>query len=164
MPLLFLDRDGTLMDDVGYPRDPSDVFLIPGAAEAIRMLVELRYVPAVVSNQSGIGRGIISTAQAEAVHERFVALFEQASDIRLPCFYCPHAPEEYCDCRKPRPGLLMMAALRLGLPIDEHSIMIGDKPSDVDAGVGAGCGQNFLFRANWDAILEAVRDHLRSQS
>lgn len=131
--LLLMDRDGTLMEDVGYPSDPESVRLIRGAADAVRELVARGFVPAVVSNQSGIARGLISNEQALAVHERFVALFETKSGVRLPCFYCPHGPEDGCDCRKPKPGLLLEAARtldRLGRP----AAMIGDKPSDVEAG------------------------------
>ena len=81
-----MDRDGTLMVDVGYPNDPDTVRLIPGAAEAVREMVKLGAVPAVVSNQSGIARGRITRDQAMAVHDRFVDLFEAASGVKLPCF------------------------------------------------------------------------------
>src|SRR5262249_49479870 len=103
--MLFLDRDGTLMADVGYPKDPADVRLLPRAAEAVREMVSLGFVPAVVSNQSGLARGFITQEQATAVHERFVSLFEAKSGVRLPCYYCPHGPDDGCDCRKPMPGL-----------------------------------------------------------
>lgn len=131
--LLLMDRDGTLMEDVGYPSDPETVRLIPGAADAVRELVSRRFVPAVVSNQSGIARGLISNKQALAVHERFVELFETESGVRLPCFYCPHGPDDGCDCRKPRSGLLNEAARSLGM-IGRPVVMIGDRSSDIEAG------------------------------
>jgi len=86
---LLLDRDGTLMEDVGYPNDPEQVRLLPGAAAAVRELARLGFAPAVVSNQSGLARGKITPEQASAVHGRFVELFAQVSGLKLPCFYCP---------------------------------------------------------------------------
>lgn len=131
--LLLLDRDGTLIEDVGYPNDPATVRLIPNATKAIRELADLGFVPAVVSNQSGLARGLITPEQALAVHERFVELFERESGVRLPCFYCPHGPEDGCDCRKPKPGLLIEAAKALDR-VGRLAVMVGDKPSDVEAG------------------------------
>ena len=136
--VLFLDRDGTLMVDVGYPRDPAQVRLLPGAAAAVRRLTEVGFVPAVVSNQSGLARRLITPAEARAVHDRFVALFEAESGVRLPCFYCPHGPDDGCGCRKPEPGLLRAAARELGM-FGRPGVMVGDKPADVGAGHRAGC-------------------------
>jgi histidinol-phosphate phosphatase family protein len=147
--LLLLDRDGTLMEDVGYPNDPDRVRLLPGAADAVRTLVDAGSVPAVVSNQSGLARGRITPEQAKAVHERFVADFAAASGITLPCWYCPHGPADGCDCRKPQPGLLRLAAATLGLA-SAPGVMVGDKPSDVDAGRAAGY-DGFLFAGDWPA-------------
>jgi D-glycero-D-manno-heptose 1,7-bisphosphate phosphatase len=135
--LLFLDRDGTLMEDVGYPNDPTQVRLIPGAADAVRELASLGFVPVVVSNQSGLARGLITPEQADAVHRRFVELFEAASGVRLPCYYCPHGPDDGCDCRKPLPGLLLRAASDHGMT-GMPGVMIGDKPADVETGFRAG--------------------------
>ncbi len=132
--LLLLDRDGTLMEDVGYPSDPETVKLIPDAAESIRKLVEHGFVPAVVSNQSGVARGLITPAQAQSVHVRFVQDFEAASGSRIPCFYCYHGPEDGCSCRKPGIGLLEEAARALNMT-DASMVMVGDRPSDVGAGL-----------------------------
>jgi D-glycero-D-manno-heptose 1,7-bisphosphate phosphatase len=134
---LLLDRDGTLMEDVGYPNDPGQVRLISGAATAVRDLARLGFVPAVVSNQSGLARGRITPAQAAAVHDRFVELFARDSGLTLPCFYCPHGPGDGCECRKPRPGLLVDAVASLGLE-GRPAVVVGDKPSDVAAGHAIG--------------------------
>jgi len=134
---LLLDRDGTLMEDVGYPNDPTQVQLIPGAAETVRALARLGFVPAVVSNQSGIARRFITPAQASTVHDRFVEQFAKESGLKLPCFYCPHGPNDGCDCRKPKPGLLIQAKRALGMT-GRPTVMIGDKPSDIAAGKAAG--------------------------
>ena len=136
-PALFLDRDGTLIVDVGYPRDPALVELVPGAAEALREL-QRDHELVVISNQSGLARGIISEAEAAAVHERFVALFADAGVTFAGCYYCPHGPDNGCRCRKPAPGLIEDAAREIGLDV-ARSVMIGDKESDLEAGRAAGC-------------------------
>jgi D-glycero-D-manno-heptose 1,7-bisphosphate phosphatase len=127
--LLLLDRDGTLIHDVGYPKDPGDVRFLPSAIPAVRQLVEWEFRAAIVSNQSGVGRGWITPEQAKAVHVEFV----RQLGLPVVCFYCFHDPTAGCDCRKPAVGLLKQAAQSLGLP-SQPSVMIGDKPSDVEAG------------------------------
>jgi D-glycero-D-manno-heptose 1,7-bisphosphate phosphatase len=140
---LFLDRDGTLIVDVGTPSDPASVELIAGAADALRAL-QRDWLLVVVSNQSGIGRGIVAPEQATAVHDRFVAAFGELGVAFAAFYYCPHAPEANCACRKPSPGLLLDAAEQLGVDLGA-SAMIGDKASDVEAGRAAGvcCAMRF---------------------
>jgi D-glycero-D-manno-heptose 1,7-bisphosphate phosphatase len=147
-PAVFLDRDGTVMEDVGYPRDPETVRLLPGATAALAALQAAGFALVIVSNQSGIGRRIITAEQARAVHERFVS--KLAGDgVTIDAFrYCPHAPEEGCDCRKPRPDMLLNAAAELGLDLS-RSTMIGDRASDLEAGRAAGAR----------TILLGDRDH-----
>lgn len=169
--LLLLDRDGTLMEDVGYPNDPAQVRIIYGAVIALRDLTRLGFVPAVVSNQSGIARGLITAEQAAAVHERFVALFAEASGVVLPCYYCPHGPDDGCDCRKPKTGLLRWAAEDLGM-VEAPAVMVGDKPADVAAGKAFGAatvwlshGRDYppgeptpdLVAGGWDEVAEWLR-------
>lgn len=153
---LFLDRDGTLIVDVGYPRDPDRVELIAGAADALAEL-QKTWTLVVISNQSGIARGIISEAEAAAVHERFVTLFAKAGVTFAGCYYCPHAPDAGCRCRKPAPGLLADAERELGLDL-AASVMIGDKPSDLDAGRAAGCARVVHFDGDgWLQIAALLR-------
>lgn len=133
---LFLDRDGTLIVDVGYPRDPALVEALPGAIEALREL-QRTWQLVIISNQSGIGRGRITQAEADAVHARTLELFRLAGVTFAGAYYCPHAPEAGCRCRKPAPGMLEDAAAALGLDL-ASSAMVGDKPSDVEAGRAAG--------------------------
>jgi D-glycero-D-manno-heptose 1,7-bisphosphate phosphatase len=137
-PAVFLDRDGTLIEDVDYPRDPEAVRMLDGAVEALGDLRKAGYRLVVVSNQSGIGRGLVTAEDARRVHERFVAELArhgvELDDVR----YCPHAPGEGCNCRKPAPAMLLAAAADLGLDL-AASFMIGDKASDVEAGRRAGC-------------------------
>ena len=138
MIALLLDRDGTLMEDVGYPNDSNNVRLLPGAAEAIKILHDdYDCRPAIVSNQSGVARGLITSKQMLDVHARFVDLFQEASGLKLPGFYCPHGVEVGCDCRKPKLGLLHQAVKHLNM-VGQPAVMIGDKPSDVEAGMAFG--------------------------
>jgi len=134
---LLVDRDGTLIVDVGYPRDPARVAPLPGAIDALRAL-QRRFALVIISNQSGLGRGLIQPAEASAVHDEVVARFAAAGVVFAGAYYCPHAPDAGCPCRKPAPGLLLDAARDLCLDL-AASVMIGDKPSDTAAGRAAGC-------------------------
>lgn len=151
-PALFLDRDGTIIVDVGYPRDPARVELLPGAAEALAALAPHAAL-VIVSNQSGLARGKFTAAEAAAVHARVVEVLAAAGVTLAGSFYCPHGPDDGCRCRKPAPGLLLEAAAALELDLSA-SIVIGDKPSDVAAGRAAGCRAGLLF-APADAPAEA---------
>ena len=150
---LFLDRDGTLIVDVGYPKDPDQVQLIAGAADVLRPL-QRDWLLVVVSNQSGIARGLVTPEQATAVHDRFVARFADAGVAFAGYYYCPHAPDAKCACRKPAPGMLLDAADELGVELT-RSILIGDKDSDLDAGRAAGCA-HVVRLTDWPAIQAFV--------
>lgn len=134
---LLLDRDGTLIVDAGYLRDPALVEPLPGAIDALREL-QRDHALVIISNQSGIGRGLVTEAEARAVHDRVIAVFASGGVTFAGAYYCPHAPDADCRCRKPACGLIEDAAGELGLDLAQ-SIMIGDKASDVAAGLAAGC-------------------------
>jgi D-glycero-D-manno-heptose 1,7-bisphosphate phosphatase len=133
-PLAVLfDRDGTLVHDVPYNGDPARVQPVDGAAEALRRLREAGVRTAVVSNQSGIARGLLSPAQVDAVNARLEELVGPLG----PVLYCPHSPDDGCGCRKPAPGLVLRAAERLGVP-PERCAVVGDIGADVGAALAAG--------------------------
>src|SRR5262245_492570 len=134
----FLDRDGTLIQDRGYLGDPDDVELLPGAAELLRGLKENGFLLVIVSNQSGVGRGLFDLRAMEAVHKRCVELLAAEGICLDGAYYCTHAPSDDCECRKPRPGLLYRAARELGIDLST-SVVVGDKESDVEAGKAGGC-------------------------
>ncbi len=159
-PYLFLDRDATLIRDTVYPRDPAAVELLPGAADAVGDLARRGFTVAVVSNQSGVARGFITPHEAAAVDARFVELFAAASGVTLTCWYCFHGPADGCDCRKPKPGLLLQAARHHGHAIGPESVTVGDKPSDLDAGRAAGCGLTVLFEGDWPAARARILERL----
>lgn len=134
---LFLDRDGTLIVDVGYPRDADLVELLPGVVEALKLARGAGYRLVIVSNQSGVARGLIQPSEARSVQERVVSLFERDGVVFDAAYFCFHAPSEDCSCRKPNPGMLLQAKHDLGLDLSQ-CVMVGDKASDVEAGLAAG--------------------------
>lgn len=147
---LFLDRDGTLIVDVGYPKDPALVQPLPGAIDALCEL-QRDFALVIISNQSGIGRGLIGAEEAAAVHDRVVAVFARGGVHFAGAYYCPHAPDAGCRCRKPAPGLLLDAARELDLDL-ASSVMLGDKPSDLEAGRAAGCAHVHRFGPDVDGV------------
>lgn len=136
-PAVFIDRDGTLTEEVGYVNHPSRLRLLPRSAEAIRRLNRAGIAAVVATNQAGIARGYFSEDVMHAVHERLVEQLEDAGAHLDGLYVCPHHPTEgvapfraECDCRKPKPGLLVRAARDLDLDLG-GSIMVGDKASDL---------------------------------
>jgi D-glycero-D-manno-heptose 1,7-bisphosphate phosphatase len=138
---VFLDRDGTINVDKGYVHKIEDWEWLPGAAEAIRSINRLALPVIVVTNQAGIARGYYDEAAVHALHARVDSdLAKQGARIDA-YYYCPHHPEygssRDCQCRKPRPGMLLQARDQLGLDL-ERSFMVGDKMSDMQAARAAG--------------------------
>jgi D-glycero-D-manno-heptose 1,7-bisphosphate phosphatase len=136
-PAVFIDRDGTLTEEVGYVNHPSRLRLLPRSAEAIRRLNRAGIAAVVATNQAGIARGYFSEDVMHAVHERLVEQLKHAGAHLDGLYVCPHHPTEGvapfradCDCRKPKPGLLVRAARDLDLDLS-GSIMVGDKASDL---------------------------------
>ena len=134
-PAVFFDRDGTLMEDVDYCNDPEQVRPFPGAADALRRLKARGFAVIVITNQSGIGRGRITLAQYHAVEQRLRLLL--GSEMIDASYFCPHHPDEICDCRKPSPKLVLQAAREHGLDLAK-SFFIGDKDADIACGRSAG--------------------------
>jgi histidinol-phosphate phosphatase family protein len=130
---VLLDRDGTLVVDVPYNADPERVVPVPGARGALDRLRASGVLLAVITNQSGIGRGLMSADDVAAVNERVEALLGPLG----PWLVCPHDPDAGCGCRKPRPGLVLEAASRLGLAPDRCAV-VGDIASDIRAAAAAG--------------------------
>ena len=135
---VFLDRDGVICYDVHYMSSPDQFQLMPFVGEGIRKLNEAGFLVIVVTNQSGLRRGLITEENLRRIHERMVkelsAYGARIDDI----FVCPCLPEEDCECRKPKPGMILEAARKHGIDLSK-SFMVGDKQIDADAGRAAGC-------------------------
>jgi D-glycero-D-manno-heptose 1,7-bisphosphate phosphatase len=137
-PAVFIDKDGTLIRDIPYNVDPARVALSEGAGEALGMLQQAGYALVVVSNQSGVARGLFPEPALQGVEERIRMLLAEEGVSLDGFFFCTHGPLDGCGCRKPAPGLLQQAAKELALDL-ERSWMVGDILNDVQAGHGAGC-------------------------
>jgi len=132
-PFIFIDRDDTLIYDHPYLNTPDGVELTPGAGLALKKLRGLGYGIIMVTNQSGINRGLITLPQLEAIHARLrEILFREGAELDA-IYFCPHRPEEGCDCRKPATGMLRRACR--DFPVDiAHSAMVGDRIADIQMG------------------------------
>ena len=138
MSTIFLDRDGVINENRSdYVKSWSEFRFLPGSKEAIAMLTKAGHSIIVCTNQAGIARGILSRDTVEEIHRRMVAEIAQVGGKIERVYYCPHAKDENCFCRKPRPGMLLRARDELG--IDMHdAIFIGDSISDIRAAFAAG--------------------------
>jgi D-glycero-D-manno-heptose 1,7-bisphosphate phosphatase len=132
---MILDRDGTIVVDHGYLDDPRLLQFLPGAAQALRQLSERGHPIIVVTNQSGVGRGRLTLERMHEINRRFVQMVRESGATVDGLYSCPHAPEDDCECRKPKPKLVLDAAAALGFE-PANSVVIGDKSSDIALGRG----------------------------
>jgi D-glycero-D-manno-heptose 1,7-bisphosphate phosphatase len=135
-PAAFLDRDGTVIEELGYLGDPEKIQIIPGALEALRALREAGFRLVLLTNQAGVARGLITETDVRRVNDRLRELLAEAGIALDGIYYCPHHPEvggpEYrraCECRKPGPGMAAQAQRDLGLDL-ARSVIFGDHLSD----------------------------------
>ena len=181
-PAVFIDRDGTLTEEVGYVNHPKRLRLLPRAAEAISLLNEAGVKAVLVTNQSGIARGYFTEEVLYAVHAELLSQLKAEGASLDGLYVCMHHPSEgqwpyrrACDCRKPSPGLLRQAVAELGLDL-QRSHMVGDKISDVMVGhragargilvlTGYGLGEWEYHRSEWtespDYVAEDLLDAVR---
>jgi D-glycero-D-manno-heptose 1,7-bisphosphate phosphatase len=132
---VFFDRDGTLMRDVDYCADPAKVEVFAGASEALRRLKAHGFKIVVITNQSGIGRGYLTTEDFRAVERELES--QLGAGIIDATYFCPHLPADECFCRKPETGLIRAAATEHGIDLTK-SYFVGDKDSDIECGLRAG--------------------------
>ena len=160
---VFLDRDGVITPDIGYPHRVKDAVLFPDVIPALRRIQAAGYLVLMVTNQSGVGRGRYPLSAVLEFNEKLRRQINAAginvseSDI----YVCPHAPEDHCICRKPKPGLLIRAAKEHSLAL-ENSFLIGDKESDVLAGRRAGVTTILLDREARAASSKSKSDFFAS--
>ena len=140
---VFLDRDGVIIEQVAYLSRPEQAVLIPGAVEALEIIHRHGDVAVVISNQSGVGRGYFTAAAVDAVHDRKQKRLGVQGEYVDAFYYCPHAPDEKCSCRKPSPEMILRAGERFGADVGS-SLMLGDRMSDLECGVNAGCAASVL--------------------
>ena len=165
---LFLDRDGVVNVDHGYVHRIEDFHFVDGIFDLCRRARTANYQIIIVTNQSGVARGLFDSKDLEMLHQWMTSVFKKEGVDILDIFYCPHHPEyslaesdQNCSCRKPKPGMLEAACAKHGIDM-ECSIMIGDKLSDRQAALAAGVGRFLLFSAaNLNAIKNDAPDDER---
>jgi D-glycero-D-manno-heptose 1,7-bisphosphate phosphatase len=146
-PAVFLDRDGTISEDVGYLNDVSQFRMFPFAAGAIRRLNDANLPVIVVTNQSGVRRGMFAESMVQTVHREMTQQLAAAGAHLTAIYYCPHTSEDDCECRKPKPGMIRQAAREHGVDM-ARSFVVGDRYGDVELAQANG-GRGVLVRTGY---------------
>lgn len=168
---IFIDRDGTINRYIGFLRKPSELELLPGVIEAIRKINNSGYLAIVITNQPVIARGEVTVNQLQQIHNKMETILGDGGAYLDAIYYCPHHPDKgfegeipelkvQCNCRKPRPGMLLQAADEFNLDL-ENSWIVGDSYCDMEAGRAAGCktamiGESDLLSVSVSSLLDFV--------
>ena len=153
MKLIILDRDGVInLDSPHFIKTPDEWIPIPGSLEAIARLCQHHYRVAIATNQSGLARGLFTLEQLSAIHHKMLeALSALGGEIEAIAF-CPHHPDDHCDCRKPKPGLIIDLLNRTQLKANE-ALVVGDSLRDLQAGIAAGCATSLVRTGNGEKTI-----------
>jgi len=146
---VFLDRDGTIAKDPGYCNRPEDFTMYPGVPQAVKQLNDNNFKVVVITNQSGLARGYFTEEMLNRIHRKMMAEIEAFGGRIDGIYYCPHHPNDKCECRKPKPTLILQATEDHGISLD-GSFMVGDMEMDVLAGQSAGCKTVLLRKIDTD--------------
>jgi D-glycero-D-manno-heptose 1,7-bisphosphate phosphatase len=166
---IFMDRDGTVCDEVGYVNHVDRVRLLPRSAEAVRLANDAGFQTVVVTNQAGVARGYFGDWLVDDVHDRVRSLLAEGGARLDGVYYCPHHPtvgdapwRKDCDCRKPRPGMLLRARDEMGIDL-AGSYIVGDSVRDIEAGHRAGVVPVLVLtgygRGEWEYQPERFKSH-----
>jgi D-glycero-D-manno-heptose 1,7-bisphosphate phosphatase len=158
MKIVILDRDGVINEDSDeFVKTLDEWIPIEGSIDAIARLYEHGFTIAVATNQSGIGRGLIDEGELEAMHALLLELVHDAGGDIATIAYCPHKPEDYCDCRKPQSGLFDQIAATLGADL-EGAFVVGDSLRDLQAGTARGCIPVLVRTGKGEKTEQAIAD------
>ena len=135
---VFIDRDGTIAENVGYCRSPEDFKLFPTMVKAIKLLKQHAFKVIVITNQSGIARGYLTEETLAQIHQKMKEELAKESAHVDAIYYCPHHPDDNCECRKPKPKLVLQAAKDHDLDL-KRSFVVGDQHKDIELGKAVGC-------------------------
>ena len=159
--LALIDRDGTIIVDKVYLTDPDGIQFVPGAIEGLRLLRDAGFTLVLITNQSGIARGYFDVATLERIHDRLRSMLA-AEDLQLEAIYfCPHGPDDGCDCRKPAPGMIRKAMRDLGVGPNQV-VVIGDSDADMGAAEAAGVPSVRVAAAGKSASMGAAHDFMEA--
>lgn len=155
---VFLDRDGTIIRDKGYMKDPAAIELVPGAVDTLKALCREGWKLIIVSNQSGVGRGLITVEEMNAVQAKFIRVLRSHGIEITASYLCTHTPDDACDCRKPGFAFLEKAAKEHSVDIGQ-SWIVGDRESDILCGRNAECS-TIWFRTPHHEVARELPDHV----
>lgn len=144
---VFLDRDGTIIEEKNYLHREQDVELVKGAADALKKLKQAGFLVFIVTNQAGVGRGYYTEGDVQRVHRFLLGLLSKDGALVDGIYFCPHHPDDHCNCRKPLPKFLFDAAAQFHIRLAD-SFMIGDRVTDLEAGRRAG-SRSILVRTGY---------------
>lgn len=147
---IFLDRDGTILKEVEYLSDPDLIEILPEVEESILRLNKLGFLKIVITNQSAVGRGIITIDRLEEIHSTLRALLRKKGIELDAIYFCPHRPEDNCDCRKPSNKMLLQAAREHNIDLTK-SFVIGDRLMDVLMGKSVGA-KTIVIPSRWTSL------------
>jgi len=144
--VVFLDRDGVInRDSPDYIKSWSEFEFLPGSISAIKHLTNNGFSPLIITNQSAVGRNMISIQDLEQIHAMMKSAVSSGGGEVKDIFFCPHTPDDGCDCRKPKPGMIISTA-----------VMVGDSAKDIECARNAGCGHAVLVRTGNGILAEKV--------
>ncbi len=157
--IIFIDRDGVInQDSPAYIKDPSEFHFIPKSCEAIALLTRHGFDVILITNQSVIGRKMVTQKVLDAIFDKLKTGVAKAGGHITDIFFCPHAPDAGCDCRKPLPGLIIQAIRTYNID-PAQSLMVGDSVKDIECGHAAGCAKNLLVATgNGKKALKLLAD------
>jgi len=161
IPCIFIDRDGTICEDKVYLADPEGLVIFPEVPEGIQRLKKSGFLTIVITNQSGIGRGYFDKETLEKIHERLKGILKEKGAVIDAIYYCPHHPEENCDCRKPKTGLVQQALKDFEIDLD-RSFIIGDTDMDTELGRKMGMKTILLTRPSNPTVAGISRGGIPS--
>jgi D,D-heptose 1,7-bisphosphate phosphatase len=142
-PAIFLDRDGTIIEDKGFINNPLDIEFYPNSFEALQSLQEYFFL-FIITNQSGVSKGLITENEVKEVHRYMIGALKAREITIFDIFYCPHKNEDNCKCKKPNPYFIRQAAELYDIDLNK-SFIIGDHPSDIQCGINAGVTPIYLL-------------------
>lgn len=156
--VVFLDRDGVInADSPDYIKSWAEFRFLPQSVGAISLLTRCDFRVMVVTNQSALNRGLISRDTLDDIHRRMRQALRASGGSVQDIFFCPHRPDEHCDCRKPKPGMIFRAQAKYGIDLNS-AVLIGDSAKDIECARRAGCGTAILVRTgNGPAAAEALK-------
>ncbi len=150
----FLDRDGVINHDRSdYIKSLDEFHLLSRSLDALRLLFENGWSAIVITNQSAIGRGLISLSSLDRIHSHLTNRVAESGGCIADIFFCPHRPDEGCLCRKPKPEMIWRAAEKYGIDLSS-AVMVGDRTKDIQCGQAAGCGHTILVRTGAGKMAE----------